>query len=444
MTASSAAENPRTAAGAPIREGAGPLAVLGWVLYDLANTIFAYAILTRYFNEWIIVEQGQPDIYVGLMTLGVAVVLLVTLPFFGALADRWHRRMPFLAAFTLLCVAATAALAVVDGVLPALLVAGLAIFAYNSALAHYDPLLSAVAPAERRGLVSGLGVGVGYVGVLLALAVLGDLVPTGDNQQAFLPTAVLFLLFSLPCFLWVRDRRGAPPANDAALPSIGPRALAGRVVASVRHAARERHGRLLLARFLYVDAIATVGAYMTVYARRTGDFPGASVDTLLAASIAFAIPGGLVAGVLVQRVGPKRVLTATLLLVAAALLLAGLSGSGAMLWVAGPAVGIALGAVWTSDRVFLVRLCPEERRGEAFGLYTLVGKASSGIGPVVLWGGTILLLSGSLGEYGASRVAVCLLAVAALGGLALLGPLSDEESVPAEPTHGGRPGHVPG
>ena len=433
VTTSSAAGAGHSRAGAPRLAGGGPLAVLGWVLYDLANTIFAYAILTRYFNEWIIVEQGQPDVYVGLMTLGVALVLLVTLPFFGALADRWRRRMPFLAAFTLLSIAATAALTLVDGVLAALLVAGLAIFAYNSALAHYDPLLTAVAPPERRGLVSGLGVGVGYVGVLLALVVLGDLVPTGDNQQAFLPTAILFLLFSLPCFLWVRDRHCAPSADDdrdagAPLPSIGPRALAGRVVASVRHAARERHGRLLLARFLYVDAIATVGAYMTVYARRTGDFPGASVDTLLATSIAFAIPGGLVAGVLVERLGPKRVLTGTLLLVSAALLLAGLSGSGAMLWVAGPAVGIAFGAVWTSDRVFLVRLCPEERRGEAFGLYTLVVKASSGIGPVVLWGGTVLLLSGWLGEYGASRVAVCLLAVAALAGLALLGPLSDEAS----------------
>ncbi|MEJ7717095.1 MAG: MFS transporter [Thermoleophilaceae bacterium] len=182
---------------------------------------------------------------------------------------------------------------------------------------------------------------------------------------------------------------------------------------------------------------------MTVYARRTGDFPGASVDTLLAASIAFAIPGGLVAGVLVQRVGPKRVLTATLLLVAAALLLAGLSGSGAMLWVAGPAVGIAFGAVWTSDRVFLVRLCPEERRGEAFGLYTLVGKASSGIGPVVLWGGTILLLSGSLGEYGASRVAVCLLAVAALGASRCSGRCPTRRACPPSPPTAAGPAMSP-
>jgi UMF1 family MFS transporter len=185
---------------------------------------------------------------------------------------------------------------------------------------------------------------------------------------------------------------------------------------------------LLVARFLYVDAIATVGAYMTVYARRTGEFPGASVDALLATSLVFAVVGGVAAGLLVERAGPKRVLIATLLLVSIALLLTGLSGAAALLWVTGPLVGIAFGAVWTSDRVLLVRICPEHRRGEAFGLYTLVGKASSGIGPAVLWGGTILVLSdasGWLDPYGASRVAVCLLAAAALAGLAVLRPLSD-------------------
>jgi UMF1 family MFS transporter len=411
---------------APARLG---LPAVGWVVYDLANTVFAYAILTRYFNEWVIVERGHPDVFVGLMTLAVALCLVVSLPFFGALADAWGRRMPFLVLFTLLSAGTTALLALTDGVLAALLVAGVAIFAYNSALAHYDPLLATVAPRERRGLVSGLGVGLGYVGVLVALAVLGRLVPANDLQEAFLPTAVLFAALSIPCFLWVRDRRAvARPSLAGALPRPG--TLGRTVVESVRHARREGHGRLLVARFLYVDAIATIAAYMTVYARRTGEFPGASVDTLLAVSLVFAIVGGVLAGLLVERLGPKRVLAGTLVAVAAALLVTGLSGEGALLWVAGPVVGLAFGAVWTSDRVFLLRICPPARRGEAFGLYTLVGKASSGIGPAVLWGGTIFVLSDALGAldpYGASRVAVCLLAAATLVGLAVLGPLSDAE-----------------
>ena len=422
--ASAAATTPRPAGGRGALSGLG-LPALGWILYDLANTIFSYAVVTRYFNEWIIIEQGRPDLYVGLMSLAVSVALVLSLPFVGALADSSGRRMPFLVAATVACVAATALLGVVEGVFLALLVAAVAIFAYNSALAHYDPLLTVVAPPERRGLVSGIGVGVGYVGVLIALVVLGQLVPEGENQRAFLPTAILFLVLSIPCFLWVRDRPRSSSAR--ARPPSG---VMKELVASVRRARRARYGRLLVARFFYVDALATVIAYMTVYARRTGDFPGSQVEALLAASVAFAVVGGLVAGALVERLGPKRVLSATLVLVAATLLATGISGQGALLWVAGPAVGVGLGAVWTSDRVFLIRLCPEEHRGEAFGLYTLVGKASSGIGPLVLWGGSIFVLTeilGLLSPYGASRVALCLLAVAALVGLALLRPLSDSE-----------------
>lgn len=46
--------------------------VVGWVLYDFANTIFSFVVVTRYFNDWIIEERGQPDIYVGLMVAAVS------------------------------------------------------------------------------------------------------------------------------------------------------------------------------------------------------------------------------------------------------------------------------------------------------------------------------------------------------------------------------------
>ena len=404
-------------------------AVVGWVLYDLANTVFAYAILTRYFNEWIIVERGQPDILVGFMTLGVGLVLLVTLPLAGALADRLGRRKPFLVAFTLVSVAATALLAFTDGLLAALLVAGVAIFAYNSALAHYDPLLAAVAPPERRGLVSGLGVGVGYVGVLLAIVLLGRVVEPGQNQDAFLPVAAMFLVLSIPCFLWVRDR---PPATaDSPDPSLRPGGP-GRAARRERPPRRARGARPAARRALSLrgrdrDRRRLHDRLRAAHRRvRRGEHrrPARHLAGLRGARRARGGGAGR------SELGPKRVLAGTLVVFAAVLLMVAVSGAGMLLWLAGPAVGIAFGAVWTSDRVFLVRLCPEERRGEAFGLYTLVGKASSGVGPIVLWGGVILLLTNVLGlldAYDASRVAVGLLALAALAGLAVLWPLSDAE-----------------
>jgi MFS-type transporter involved in bile tolerance (Atg22 family) len=145
-------------------------------------------------------------------------------------------------------------------------------------------------------------------------------------------------------------------------------------VTSVREAAGRPHGRFLLARFLYVDALATVIAFMTVYARRTGDFSSGELNVLLAGSTGSAIVGALAAGALATRVGPKRVLIGTLAVVVAALVAAAVSGSSELLWVVGPLVGAALGSVAATDRVLLLRLIPPERRGEGFGLYALVGK----------------------------------------------------------------------
>ena len=406
--------------------------VVGWVLYDFANTIFSFVVVTRYFNDWIIDERGQPDIYVGLMAAAVSVALVFTLPLIGARADRSGRHKPVLVAFTVLCVAATALLGLVGPVLLALVVAGVATFAFNTSDSQYHPLLAVVAPERRRGRVSGLAVACGYLGTLSALFLLGAIVEDGQAQKAFLPAAAMFALFALPCFLLVRER---PRHREAAAGTPREPALRA-LLSALRRARREPYGRLLLARFFYVDAIATVIQFMTVYARRTGDFDGDEIDLLLAGATVAAIAGALVAGVLAERIGPRRVILGTLAATIVALAVAAGTGSSALLWVVGPVIGVALGSLSAVDRIFLLRLVPAERRGEEFGLYALTGKLATGFGPLVLWGGTILVVHEVVGlsKFDASRVAVAVLAGAALLGLVILRPLSDRPETGAEPS----------
>ena len=333
--------------------------VVGWVLYDFANTIFSFVVVTRYFNDWIIDERGQPDIYVGLMAAAVSVALVFTLPLIGARADRSGRHKPVLVGFTLVCVAATALLGLVGPVLLALVVAGIATFAFNTSDSQYHPLLAVVAPEERRGRVSGLAVAVGYLGILSALFLLGAIVDDGEAQRAFLPAAAMFAVFALPCFVLVRERPRRPTTKSP------PRESALRTLRSaLRRARREPYGRLLLARFFYVDAIATVIQFMTVYARRTGDFDGDEIDLLLAVATVAAIAGALVAGALAERIGPRLVILGTLAGTIVALVVVSGTGSSVLLWVVAPVIGIALGSLSAVDRIFLLRLVPPERRGE--------------------------------------------------------------------------------
>jgi UMF1 family MFS transporter len=402
--------------------------VIGWILYDFANTIFSFVVVTRYFNDWIIEERGQPDIYVGLMVGAVSLALIVSLPLIGVLADRSGRHKPILIAFTLLCVAATGLLGIAGSgsVLIALAIGAVATFAFNTADSQYHPLLSTVAPERNRARVSGIGVAVGFLGTLTALALIGGIATDGHASRAFLPAAGLFALFAIPLFVLVREKPRRGPGGHAA---AGPFA---QLAATVRRARREPHGRLLLARFFYVDAIATVLQFMTVYARRTGDFDGRDIDLLLAIATVAALAGAVGAGLLAERIGPRRVVLGTLAITVAALVIGAGTGSSALLWVLGPIIGIALGSLSAVDRVFLLRLVAPERRGEDFALYALVGKLSTGFGPLVLWGGTILALTtlAGLSKFDASRVAIIVLAAAAAIGYRILRPLSDR------PLHG--------
>jgi UMF1 family MFS transporter len=417
----------RSLPGAIARESSlRSLPVVSWALYDFANTIFSYAVLTRFFNEWIIIERGSPDWTVGLMSFLVGVVLVVTLPVFGALADRYGRRKPFLVVFTLVCVVMTALLGVVDTITGALVVAGLGISGFQSALAHYDPLLADVAPEEVRGRVSGLGVGLGYVGVLFALVVLG-LIVGDDSQTAFVPTAIMVLVFALPCFFFVRERSQGPVAHEPPLALV--RDALAQVVRTFRNARQySQVGRFLVGRFLYVDAVATLIAYMVVYADRVADLSSTAKNALVGLSVVCAAIGAFVAGAAVERYGPRRTLLSILITFSIGLVLVAATGWAWTLWVAGPIVGIALGTIWTSDRIWMLRLAPPDLRGEFFGLYAISGRLSSGVGPLVLWGATVWILSDATdvaGKAAASRVALVALAAAALAGVLVIRPLSD-------------------
>ena len=124
------------------------------------------------------------------------------MPFAGALADQLGRRKPFLLVFTLVACASGALLTFVpadDTVIWALVVAAVTVAFAQLAFAQYDPLLADVAPPERQGRVSGLAVALGFVGVMLGLAVIAELiVGEGDKQRAFAPAAALNVVFSIP------------------------------------------------------------------------------------------------------------------------------------------------------------------------------------------------------------------------------------------------------
>ena len=424
---------------------ASGLAAFSWVLYDFSNTIFSVAVLSFFFPIWVEEQVAGGGLLSGpglvnSATAVSALLVVLTAPVLGAVADLRQRRVPYLILLTVLAVALTAALDVAGGV-----VVGLAFFVaadlcYQSALVFYNALLPVVAAGRGAGRISGYGTAVGYVGTILALIVLTYFVENGDvlrpllgplggwletgeevYSNAFVPTAALYLVFSLPVFFLVPD-----PAVRARRPFNLVVAYRD-VVRTVKNLpAYAGVGTFIVATVLYTDAANTAIANMALYGRVVFDMDGTQVRNLLLFSTVFAVVGSTVFGFLTDRVGPKRSLVGVLILWLVAIVLAAAALGAWMLFLAGPIVGIALGGMWTVGRVMLVALSPPQKLGEFFGLFSLAGKVSAVFGPALT---AVLLFVFGGGAYG-YRISIGSLAIIMALGLFFLLRVPDARPEP--------------
>ncbi|MDP9364092.1 MAG: MFS transporter, partial [Chloroflexota bacterium] len=361
--------------------------------YDLANTIFSINIVSNYFAVWVVDDMGGRDAHFSLATAAATFLMLLTAPLLGALSDQLPRRLPLLAAATATCCALTALLGV-GGLAPSLVLFVGANYAFQAGLIVYDALLPVVSTEATRGRVSGLGVGIGYVGSLVGLGIgLAVMAAGGDEPLIFRLTAIAFALFALPCFFWVREppRPGADWRNAR---------LVRRSVADLRQTiGRLRRYpdlvRFLTGRVFYADAANTLIAYMGIYAVLELGFSDTEKDALLIAGVLAAIVGGLLWGRVVDRIGPKRALSYVLVLWAVTLGLtaaAGLFGlPHALFWPTAALAGLSLGCTWTTDRPFLLRLAPPRHLGQVYGLYAISGRFAAIFGQL-LWAFTVDVL----------------------------------------------------
>lgn len=370
-----------TTAGPPIRSARR--ATGAWVVYDLANTIFALGVVGLYLPSWL-TSVGLGDWTLSVTQAAAGVVIIVSAPWLGARSDHRQRRIPILIVATTVAVAATLTLG--SGPPWSTLAAlGVAIVAVNLGGVAYDALLPLVSTPETRGRVSGLGVGIGYLGSFLGLAIGTMTLEVLDLGYAptFIALGMGFLLFALPSFFLIPEdappRPGSPP---------DPKKVFGETMASWRRAHRlPGLFRFLMARFMYTDAINTlIGGFLAIYVQEELGFTTGETTTLAGVAIVAAIAGGVLMGRLVSRVGAQTVLTVALWawLVAFALgILAAVTGAHALAWGLAPLGGLALGATWTSDRVLLIELSPPDRIGEFYGLYATVGRFATVLGPLV-------------------------------------------------------------
>ena len=356
------------------------LAIASWAFYDFANTIFSMNVISLYFALWVTVDHGGQDILYSAALSGSMLAVALSVPVFGAISDQTGRRRVPLVLLTLLSVSGTCLIGQTDQLLPGILFFMIANYCYQSAMVFYNGMLPSVAKGSHIGLVSGYGVALGYLGSIAGLVLVKPFVEAGGRSSAFLPTAALFLIFSIPCFLFVKD------PQPRSLKKLHPGKAFQTLKQTLANARQYKFLlKFILIHFMILDVVNTVIAFMSIYANKVMYFTDAQITTFLITSTSAAMIGSYLIGWGVKHKGTAWSYGLVLWLWVAALSIAILSQSQLMFWMVGPLAGMGMGGVWVVSRAYIVELAPPEKLGEFFGIYGLAGKAASILGPL-LWG----------------------------------------------------------
>ena len=435
---------------APFRER------LSWALYDFANTVFSMNIATLYFAAWLVADLGHSNTLYAVVNGIASALVVVSIPVFGAISDATQRRKPWVVGFTLIACLSTIAMAILGqtglplvgegvtatreshflvppgialfGVLAAFTIAN---YAYQGAQPFYNAMMPELVPVDHRGRLSGMGAALGYVGsitgVLLTfpfftgqMPILGTIpgrvidflrsaIPFtthGGRVSTFVPTAILFLLFSLPLFLFCRDHNVIHGKRGVAFHQ------AFRDVRNTLDEARKYPGtlRFILTSFLYQDAMGTIIANMALYAIFAMGFVKGSEATLFVILTVPAVIGSYGIGRLVDHFGPKRtlswVLAGWILLLISMIVVP----SRTAFWIVGACIGLIYGGVATAERPLLLSLVPDVEAGRFFSLMVLSSRAAAVVGPFV-WAFAVDGLTPSMGIGFAYRAGVMTVAI---------------------------------
>lgn len=382
--------------------------VKGWALYYWGNHAFTTAIITVFFpiffkDYWNHgVDPSVSTFRLGLANSCASLVVALSAPIIGAIADKGGHKKRFLLGSAFLGAVMAFALHFVD--------IGQwqwAMFFYMAASIGYwwgnvfgDSMLVSVAEPGKFDMTSAIGYFSGYLGggIFLVLGLVMSLKPqlfglpdpTAAVKLILILTAVWWLLFSLPMWFWVPE-----PAPTGSGQNLGQAVRDGfaQLAETFRHVRSYRPVFMfLVAYWVYIDGVNTIIQMAVDY----GKAIGFSTNDLIMAVVLVqfvGIPAALVFGRIGERIGPRKGIFIGLSVYTLVSVFAAFMHSAWQFYALAAMIGLVQGGVQLLSRSYYARLVPAERAGEFFGFYNMLGEFAAIIGPFLI--GTVSLMTGS-------------------------------------------------
>jgi len=396
--------------------------IWGWYFFDWANQPFNTLLLTFIFAPYFAASVAPDPVtgqqMWGWMLTATGLTIALCAPVLGAVADSAGRKKPWIVLWSIFYVAGSCALwwAVpeMEAIWIVLIAFGIGMIGLEFGIIFTNALLPSLGKREDIGQISGSGWAFGYAGGVVSLAAMLLFFAENDSGRTLIGltpalgldaearegtravgpfTALWYLVFVVPFFLWVAEPRAtvAPPRKD----------IVRKGVADMLRTLRglPRHPSLLAylgSSMFYRDALNGIFAFGGIYAAGVLNW---SITMIGVFGITAAVTGAVacwIGGRIDRALGPKPVIVVAILALivvclvvvttdrSMVLLIPIPDGSGLpdiTFFLCGGVIGAAGGVLQASSRTMMVRQANPARMTEAFGLYALSGKATAFLAP---------------------------------------------------------------
>lgn len=371
-----------------------------WALSAWANHAFITSVIVGLFpiffdHYWAAQLPGtRSTFYLGLTNSLASLLVMLSAPWLGALADRRGRKKHWFAWSTLLGSVASAALALLGQAAWAwaLLVYALGSLGFWAGSSFQDALIVQVATPAEANRISAFGYALGYLGggLLFLFNVLMVLHPrafhlrdtTAAIRVSFVDVAIWWLLFTIPLMRYVPEA----PATAAQTSFRDLRATLAQVLRNVPVR------NYLFAYWLYMDGIGTVQQMGVDFGTKLGFSSSALIEALLLVQF-ISFPCALLFGRLGDLIGARRGIYLGLAVFIAATVYAYFMHSERQFFVLAAMIGMVQGGVQALSRAYFARLIPPQQSGEYFGFYNMLAKFAAVLGPLAM--GVIAITTGN-------------------------------------------------
>ena len=358
-----------------------------WVLYDWANSAYATIVLAGFFPiiyaEYFAasVDPSERTLYLGISNSVASLLLIISAPFFGLLADRFNKKKLFLSIFAIISIASTFFLSFVssNSYILASIFFSISLLGFMMSNVFYDAMLLDF-ESDKFNKISSYGYAFGYLGggiaFILALIFLyyagqSNIELIASKKIVFIFTSIWWAFFMIPLILYWEDNT-RPNSEKLSISESFKELFSNKKIFY-----------FLLAYWVYIDGVDTIIRMAVNYGLTLGF---SSSDLLLALLVTqfVSFPGTLLILKISNLFTIEKAIIFCLSVYLGITYFAYNLYTTEQFYTIAVLIGFAQGGIQALSRSYFAMLVPNNRSSEYFGIYNMLGKFAALLGPIVV------------------------------------------------------------